>query len=329
MYMLYRKDIGETKTIHHEDAELFHEIVNNNLFDKEDKDTGVITRYENKLELITDKAEIKKVLDTKYSSRSRGEEYTPGLPSATVISGGLFPINIDYKNRASKFNILKWWNNTSLEDMNAQKVTNKLSLDSGNFVHGVLEEAFNSKDRLYVKKRSLEKYIENVCNNTSVTEGISNFKDRKIYFTDMAKNVLSKFFQSEIEHITPVFNELFIKLDGKLQGAIDAVAIYKGKLCIMDWKTSKKSMSRSQVEDKRYLAQLYIYSRMLLLSGIITKKEYNSLEFHIGFFNWNSGNSALYTFTKEEVDKSKAYVNFVYDWFHKIMSSRGDLSFEL
>lgn len=329
MILLHRPDIDEYKTIHHEDEELFREIVSNNLFDKEDKETGIITRYENKLELITDKAQIKKVLDEKYSSRSRTEEYTTGLPSATVISSGLFPMDIDYKNRASKFNILKWWNNTSLEDMNAQKVTNKLSLDSGNFLHGVLEEAFNSQDRLYVKKRSLDKYIENVCNNISIVRDISNFEDRKIYFVDMAKNVLSKFFQSEIEHITPVFNELFIKLDGKLQGAIDAVSIYKGKLCIMDWKTSKKSMSRSQVEDKRYLAQLYIYSRMLLLSNIITKNEYDALEFHIGFFNWNSGNSALYTFTKEEVDKSKAYVNFVFDWFHKIMSGREDLSFEL
>lgn len=328
MYMLRRPDIDEYKTIHVEDAEIFYEIINNNLFDKEDEN-GIITRHPNKLELITDKKEIKKVLDEKYSSRHRTSEYEAGLPSATVIASGLFPLDIDYKNTKSKFNILRWWNNTSLEDMNAQKIKNKLSTDSGNFIHGVLEEAFNSNDRLYVKKRSLEKYVENVCNNPFVIEGISNFEDRKIYFADMAKNVLSKFFQSEIEHITPVFNELFIKLDGKLQGAIDAVAIYKGKLCIMDWKTSKKSMSRSQVEGKRYLAQLYIYSRMLLLSGIITKKEYESLEFHIGFFNWNSGNSALYTFTKEEVDKSKAYVNFVYDWFHKIMSSREDLSFEL
>ena len=40
----------------------------------------------------------------------------------------------------------------------------------------------------------------------------------------------------------------------------------------------------------------------------ITKKEYDELEFHIVFFNWTSNNSALYTFTKKEVDKSKAYV---------------------
>ena len=328
MYLIHRADIDEYKTVHKEDAELFHEIINNNLFDKEDEN-GNITRYPNRLELITDKTEIKKVLDEKFSSRNRTEEYEAGLPSATVIASSLFPLNIDYKDRGSKFNILRWWNNISLADMNAQKITNKISTDSGNFIHRTIELCMLSGDRIYDKKRNLLKYIDIASKDDSIISSISNFENREKYFIDMAKNVLSKFFQNEIEHIHPIFPELFINLPNKIQGAIDLLAIYKGKLCIMDWKTSKKSMSRSQVEDKRYLAQLYIYSRMLLLSGIITKKEYDNLEFHIGFFNWSSGNSALYTFTKEEVDKSKAYVNFVYNFYHQNMFNREDLIFEL
>jgi hypothetical protein len=111
VYLLYRPDIDEYKTIHHEDADLFYEIVQDNLFDKEDEN-GVITKYPNKIELITDKSKIKKVLEDKYSSKSRGEEYTPGLPSASVINS-LFPLNIDYKDRSSKFYYSRAWKNLS------------------------------------------------------------------------------------------------------------------------------------------------------------------------------------------------------------------------
>src|SRR5574344_176787 len=181
MYMLHRVDINEYKCIHHEDANIFHEIVNNNLFDKEDEN-GIITRHPNKLELITDKKEIKKVLDEKYSSRHRTSEYEAGLPSATVIASGLFPLDIDYKNPKSKFNILRWWNNTSLEDMNAQKIKNKLSTDSGTLIHKVIEIAMCSNDRTYLKKRSLNKYIELACQDKEIIDMIDNFEDRKQYF---------------------------------------------------------------------------------------------------------------------------------------------------
>lgn len=330
MILIRRPDIDEYRTIHKEDIELFHEIVNNNLFDKEDKETGVITRYENKLELITDKVQIKKVLDEKYSSRSRTEEYTAGLPSATVISSGLFPMNIDYKNRASKFNILKWWNNTSLEDMNAQKVTNKLSLDSGNIVHKILELTFLDDSRVYTKKRGLQNFIELACQDKEIINTISNFEDRKQYFVDMASKTLSKFFESELENISPVFNELFINLDGKIQGAIDAVVYKNKKLTILDWKTSKKSASRLQLVDKGYTRQLYIYSRMLYLAGIITKHELeNELEFTVAFFNWNSCNSFIHDFSREEVNKNKAYINFIYNFYHQHMKEDFTTEFEL
>lgn len=327
MYLICRKDIGEYKSIHKEDARIFHEIIDNNLFDKEDKD-GNITRFENKLELITDKNEIKKVLDEKFSSRNRTEEYESGLPSATVIASGLFPMNIDPNSPTSKFNILRWWNNTSLEDMNAQKITNKLSTDSGNFIHKIIEICALSDDRPYIKNKGLKEYIRLTCESSEIKNTINNFEDRKFYFVEMAEKTLSKFFKEEINKIDFIHSELFIKLPNKIQGSIDAVAYYNGQLSIMDWKSSKKSMSRNQVEGKRYLAQLYIYSRMLFLYGIITKKEYNNLNFHIGFFNWTSNNSALYTFSKEDIDKSKAYVDFVYRFYHKIMSDE-DVYFEL
>jgi len=316
LYILHRPDIDEYRTIHHEDAELFHEIVNNNLFDKEDKNTGAITRYENKLELITDKVQIKKVLDEKYSSRSRTEEYTAGLPSASVINA-LFPWDIDYRKTGSKFNFLRWWNNTSLEDMNAQKVKNKLSTDSGTFIHLVLQLACEDDSRIYLKKRSLKTYIEQACQSQEIIDMINNFEDRKEYFVDMASNTLKKFFEFELEKIFPVANELFFNT-GKIQGTIDLINYYQDRLCLSDFKTSKGSVSRNQIVDKHYLNQLLIYADALYEIGFINKKEREELDYYIYFWNWASYNSATYQYSKEEVEKWRAYNNFIINWYTEI-----------
>jgi len=330
MYLLHRLDINEHKAIHKEDSEIFHDIIKNNMFDKEDAN-GNIIRYENKLELITDRAEIKKVLDEKFSSRHRTEEYEAGLPSATVISSGLFPMNIDPRRNGSKFPLLKWFNNTSLEDMNAQKIKNKLSLDSGTLIHAVLENAMNDVDtRIYTKKRSLDKYISMACESPEIIKMIDNFEDRKFYFVEMVQATLKRFFENEIEYITPVASELFINLPNKIQGSVDLLCYYKKKLTLLDYKTSKGSKSRTQLIDSGYVRQLYIYSRMLYLGGYITKKELEQdFQGVIAFYNWNSHNSFIHEFTKEEIDKCKAYTNFIYNFYWKTMTEQEDTCFEL
>jgi hypothetical protein len=318
MYLLHRPDIDEYKTIHAQDAEIFHDIVKNNMFDKEDE-YGNVIRRQNNLELITDREQIRDVLDRKFSSRSRTSEYTHGLPSATVISSALFPMNIDYKQPQSKFNILRWWNNTSLEDMNAQKLKNKLSTDSGNFIHKIIEITFLSEDRNYVKKRSLDKYIQMACESPEIIQEINNFEDRKFYFVEMAQKTLAKFFNNEIEKIYPIFSEIFLRCKN-IQGAIDGLLYKGGQLILGDIKTSKKSMSKNQVADKGYLRQLFLYREMLLEQKIITLSEYSSMAYEIFFFNWTSYNSTTYRFEKEDIDKCEAYCRFVLNWYWSIMS---------
>ena len=320
MYLLHRPDIDEYKTIHVEDAELFHEIVENNLFDKEDEN-GIITRHPNKLELITDKKEIKKVLDKKYSSRHRTSEYEAGLPSASVINA-LFPLDIDYKNPKSKFNILRWWNNTSLEDMNAQKIKNKLSTDSGTFIHRILELCMLDTDtRMYTKKKSLNKYIEIACQDKEIINMINNFEDRKQYFIDMASKTLKKFFEFELEHIHPLYNEFFFLIPDKIQGAIDLINYKNKKLYVSDFKTSKKSMSREQAKDKGYLRQLLVYADAMYEIGLINKKERENLCYSIYFWNWNSCNSSIYEYTKEELEHWRAYNSFILNWYWSIKNN--------
>lgn len=307
MYFLNRQDTDTYVTIHQEDEQNFYNIINSNIFQKE-----------NKFRIIKDKNEIKSILDNKYSSKNRGEEYTEGLPSATLISSALFPYNLDMHSSNNQVGLLRWNNDIDVSDMQAQKVTNKLSTDSGTFIHEVLELALGDKKaRIFEKSRNLQKYIELVCNDKNIINMINNFDERKQYFVDMSTKVLSKFFQEELPRIDSIFNEIFIK-NNYLQGCIDMVNYQDGKLYISDFKTSKKSMSYNQVASKGYLRQLYIYSRMLLDNNIITKKEYDNLGFKIYFFNWNSCKSAVYEFPKSEVDKSKGYVDFILSWYWSI-----------
>lgn len=317
MYFLNRQDTDTYITIHQEDEQNFYDIVNSNIFQKE-----------NKFRIIKDKNEIKSILDDRYSSKNRGEEYTEGLPSATLISSALFPYNLDAHSSNNQVALLRWNNDIEVADMQAQKLTNKLSTDSGTFIHEVLELSLGDKEtRIFEKSKNLPKYIDKVCNDKNIINMIENFDGRKQYFIDMTTKVLSKFFQEELPRIDSVFNEIFIK-NKYLQGCIDMLNYQDGKLYISDFKTSKKSMSYNQVASKGYLRQLYIYSRMLLDNNIITQKEYDNLGFKIYFFNWNSCKSAVYEFPKSEVDKSKGYVDFILSWYWSIKKQE-DLKIKL
>lgn len=314
MYFLERPDTGTYLTIHSEDEQNFYDIVNSSVFSKE-----------NKFRLIKNKEEIKQILEDRYSSKNRGSEYTIGLPSATLVSSSLFPYNLDKGARHNQIGLLRWHNDIEVEDMQGQKITNKLSTDSGTFIHEVLELALKDRDtRIFEKSRGLQKYIDMVCNDKNIIKLIENFEERKQYFVDVATKVLSDFFKNEVPIIDPVFDELFLVNKG-IQGAIDLVNYKNGHLYISDFKTSKKSMSYNQVADKGYLRQLYIYSRMLLNAGIISKKEYEDLHFQIYFFNWNSGKSAIYEFPKSEIDKSKGYCEFILKWYYKMRDMNIDI----
>lgn len=162
------------------------------------------------------------------------------MPSATLISSALFPYNLDTRASHNKANLLKWNNDIEVADLQAQAVKNKLSTDSGTFIHEVLEFALSDREtRLFEKTHSIDKYIEKVCQDPYIIKMIDNFEDRKEYFVSMAKKTLIKFFHEEMQHIDPIFNELFLVNKG-LQGAIDLLNYKHGDLYISDFKTSKK-----------------------------------------------------------------------------------------
>lgn len=317
MYFLVRDDTKTYLTIHKEDEQNFKDLVNSNYFHKE-----------NKFRLVKDRDEIRQILEDNFSSKNRGEEYTTGLPSATLISSALFPYNLDSHVYGNKIALLRWHNDTDFEDLQNQKVKNKLSTDSGTLCHKVLELSLqDKKTRTFDKQKNIKKYIEKACEDKEIVKTIENFDTRKDYFESMSMNTLNKFFKNEIKKLDPIFDELFLKNE-YIQGSIDLVAYRNGELSCIDFKTSKHSMSQKQAAEKGYLRQLYIYSRMLLRAKVISPKEYENLKFVIYFWNWNSGNSAVYEYDKKEIDRNKGYVDFILSWYWSIKNGK-DIKIEL
>lgn len=306
MYMLYRPDIEKYLTIHEDDKSNFFKIVEGNVFETE-----------NKFQLITKPEDMKEVLDTHFSSKNRTEEYESGLPSATVINS-LFPQCLDMNKKSNQVSLLRWFNDKTKEEYFAQQRENKVSTDSGTVLHKVLELALTDNVRMFKRTRKLNDYIEQALEDQEIIDMIKNFEERKDDFRNMSKNALSKFFENEIRYIDPVFNELFVNI-GCIQGAIDLVFYKDKQLYIGDFKSSKKSASREQLISKGYLRQLYVYSIMLKEAGIITKKEFDKLQFEIFFFQWNSGRSRTEYFSKQEVDdESELYVKYILKWYWQI-----------
>ncbi len=306
MYIIHRPDIDLYKTIYEEDEMNFIQVINSGVF-----------QTENKFELITDKENIRKILNDKFSSKNRTEEYTQGLPSATIISSALFPMNLNQYAEKNDVALLRWFNDKDKEEYDLQQVENKKSTENGTFIHKVLELAILDDVRIFKKLNKLDDYINEALISQDVKREVLEIGDKKDYLNEMAKNVLGPFFESEFRNIDPIFSEIFLKVS-KIQGSIDLVFMKDKQLYIGDFKSSKKPKSRKQLIDNGYLRQLYIYSVMMLEAGLITKKEYDNLNFCIYFFNWNSGRYSVQEFSKYEVDKSRLYVDYILDWYYKM-----------
>lgn len=305
MLFIQREDIKVYKTIHDEDRENFFRIAS--------------LHPDNKFQLVEDKEQIKEILLNNFASKSRGGDYTSGLPSATVISSGLFPMSLDENKSGNSIGLLNWFNNQSKEDYDKQQIENKKSLDRGNFLHCIVELALTHDVRKFNKVNNLELYIDWASQSSEMQKNIENFDEKLPELTNMARKTLAKFFENEIGKIDCVFAEIFIK-NKNLQGAIDAVGYIDKTLYVIDHKSSKKSASRSQLEQKGYLRQLEIYSRMLLEDGIISKKEFDSMEFQINFFNHSSEKSKIERFSKKEVSYWQMYNEYVLNWFWEMTS---------
>ena len=299
MLLLYRPDINEYKTIHREDEERFLNLAKN------------MFKTDNKFVIIKDPKIMKEIIDTKFSSTNRTEEYTKGLPSATVINS-LCPMNITSRDFSkNKSNLLKWMNDVSIEDFNETRKTGLISLDSGTYIHKVLEMALLDDCRNYDKIRNLKYYISQANKSHECYSKIEDFDSKKDELALKAIKCLEKFFTDEFLKVDLVFSELFLKTD-LIQGSIDLVNYKYGELHISDFKTSKKSYSPSKYDD--FCRQLYIYSYMMLENGFITQKMFDNLKYEVFFFNWNTGHNKIITIPHKDVMSKKRMCHYILDW---------------
>lgn len=130
MILLHRPEIDEYKTLFKTDEERFLNIFASKkkngvkgryeLLDKKNPNSKKIFKPCN-FNIIKVPVEIKKVLDSKYSSKGRGEDYVDGLPSATVLNN-LYPCNIVSKDfNLNKLSLLKWANDVEISRKKKKK----------------------------------------------------------------------------------------------------------------------------------------------------------------------------------------------------------------
>ena len=116
----------EYNTLREKDENKFYDLVD--FFDKTDEKGEPIFNFE----VITDKAEIKKIVKQVFNSKGRGEEYVGNMPSVSQIASKLYPIDI-----ATDKYLLRWKNNEPLEVVS--KNLNNESLSKGTYIHKILE----------------------------------------------------------------------------------------------------------------------------------------------------------------------------------------------
>lgn len=309
MIFLYRPDIDEYKTIHKEDEKRFLSLAKN------------MFKTKNKFEIIKDPKLIKEVLDKKYSSLNRGEEYTEGLPSATVINA-LYPLDITSRDfNKNKSGLLKWINDVTVEDFKKSRQEGSISLDSGTYIHKVLEMALLDNCRNFDKLNRLQYYISQANISEECYKKIKDFDDKKQELADKAEKCLSKFFVEELPKIDLVFSEIFLKTD-KIQGSADLINYKEFLLYISDFKTSKKSYHPSKYDD--FCRQLYVYTYMMLINKFITQQQFDTMNYQVYFFNWNSGRYKIIDIAHKDVMAKKRMCHYILDWYWAVKNEKLD-----
>lgn len=106
--------------------------------------------------------------------------------------------------------------------------------------------------------------LEATTNGTAVHLLIEMFlKGEEINEADFTEQQIKSFrsLKGYLKKITEVWGQevALFSMDLRIAGRCDCVGVYKGKLSILDWKTSSKIKSESMIEDYKY--QLAFYAK--------------------------------------------------------------------
>lgn len=279
----------EYNTLREKDENKFYDLVD--FFDKTDEKGEPIFNFE----VITDKAEIKKIVKQVFNSKGRGEEYIGNMPSVSQIASKLYPIDI-----ATDKYLLRWKNNEPLEVVS--KNLNNESLSKGTYIHKILElfvtdRCSRNKDKsLLVQLDLLSKHkdedkegkilakiseiITHYCEIASIDEEIlhkiPDFESKRVEYEDLAHKVLPTFITKELIHTDCIYSEVFIKIKDFCQGSIDLICYKNGEFTICDFKTTSsidkntgKRKFKSLSNISGYIRQVALYYELLKHGGYL------------------------------------------------------------
>jgi len=306
--LLKNKQFDKYKTIWESDKGLlFERLWNESLF----KQYGFM---ETRWDIIDDKAEVKRVLDDKFSSKGRGEDYTEGLPSGTVLSSSLFPVNL-----VSELYKLQWLNNISVEAHNAQEKENLISLEMGTYVHKILELWLTSD--LPMAKRKIADLIDQAKEDTEIIYKIPDLASKQVKYENLAYNILPKYIEDVLCKYDIIGSEIFLNT-GKLQGSVDLLAKRDGKFYLIDFKTTRKVYKQTgkrkfsgDADISDYKNQLCVYSNMLIDCGYIPKVEKKNIEYRLYQFHLLAEEFKEFKIPNEEILSREENIQKVVDWY--------------
>ena len=306
--LLKNETLGKYKTIWEKDLDLYYKkIWDERLFRQY---APLKTRWE----IVKDHDEIRHILEENYSSKGRGAEYEEGLPSGTVISSSLRPINM----QKDLFK-LTYLNNVDEEEFRQNELRSKEALYAGSFFHKCLELWLISP--LPKEKRNIDDIIELALNDEEIKIKVPNIKDREVKYKLFAKETLPKFIQEIICRYDLVGSEIYLNT-GKLQGSVDVLLKRNGKFVLGDFKTTsalnhktqkRKFSSYSTLGD--YIYQLAVYTDMLINQGYIPECELNNIEYRIWQFHLVSHEYKEFILPNEDVTSKIKECKEILNWY--------------
>lgn len=299
-----------------------------------------------KYEVISNVNKIKEILEDKFTSKGRGEEYDENLPSSTKIAYSLFPVDI-CKDRF----LIKWKNDTPLLEQNNNK---EETLNKGTIIHSVLEQYIcdkeaRRKDKPIIEKlkilkntkkpskkiqeeidnkirEDIKKYLLKTFEDEEINRKIPNIQEYKDNFSDIAVKCLMSFIKEELIFTDLVYSEIFVSIEDFIQGSIDLTCYYNNGFSIWDYKTTSsldKKTGKPKFKTKSQLApyarQLYIYYRLLQNSKMAhLQLEEEHPKFNIIQLHLISGEYRKFDIPFDLIKREGKVVDEVLNWYWAI-----------
>lgn len=340
MYLVRNIRTDEYRTLRKKDLNAFYDL--QDFFGKYDKDDNPVFNFE----VIQDEGKIKEIVKEHFNSRGRGEEYNANMPSVSQIASKLYPLDL----KTEKY-LLRWQNNEPIEVIST--AFNNESLSRGTYIHKILElfvsdkcardgDTSMLKDLEFISKNknnkrlqkridsSITNIITHYCTLASVDDEIlhkiPDFEIKRVEYEELAHKVLPEFIKNQLIHVDAIYSEVFIKIEGFVQGSIDLVGYKDGVFSILDYKTTStldrktgKRKFKSLNNMQGYVRQLALYYELLRRGGYLQSGEFP--KFFIYMIHLVGGDYKVFDIPQDMVKQAIKQNKETLDWYWRVVNS--------